>query len=208
MAVYDLEEQEQIDAIKAWWKQWQNTIIAAALVFGVTFAGVTWWRHSTAQKATEASALYEELRKEKDPKKALGLAKSITDKYAGGGYASRAALWAAKVAFESGDFAGARAQLEWCTTNAKEPELQQIARLRLAAVLGEEKKFDEALRVLDSVNREEFSGQVAVLKGDLLAAAGKINDARAAYKTALEKNAASPDKRNLEMKLDMLGEAK
>ncbi len=208
MAVYDLEEQEKIDALKAWWKQWGPTVMAAVAVFVVTYAGVNWWRSHQAGIAAEAATLYAELQKEKDAKKAQSQAKAIIDKYANTAYAARAALVAAKASFEAGDLAGAQFQLEWVVGNAKEKELQAVARLRLAAVLAEQKKFDEALRALEASSEESFRSAAATLKGDILVAQGKPSEARAAYRAALDKPDSAADRQALEMKLEMLGEAK
>jgi predicted negative regulator of RcsB-dependent stress response len=208
MAVYDLEEQEKIDALKAWWKEWGNTVIAAVIVFVATLAGVNVWRHFQVTHTTEASTLYDELKKEKDVKKVSAGVQALLDQYSDTPYAGRAALVAAKRQFEAGDLAAARASLEWVAQKAQESEIQDVARLRLASVLGDQKKFDEALRVLEGIKQESFSGPALVLKGDLLVAQGKPAEARAAYLAALDKASPTTDKQSLEMKLDMLGEAK
>lgn len=208
MAIYDLEEQEKIDAIKAWWTRWGNTVFAAVGVFALTYAGISTWRWYQNQHAAEAAALYQTLPNEKDPKKVGEGAKAILDKYANTAYAPRAALAAAKASFEAGDLAGAKTSLEWVVSHAEEQELQHIARLRLASVLAEEKKFDDALRVLDGNREESFAAPTARLKGDMFVALGKVAEARAAYRTALDKATEATDKQLLETKLDMLGEAK
>jgi predicted negative regulator of RcsB-dependent stress response len=208
MAVYDLEEQEQLDAIKAWWKRWGNTVFAAVGVFVITYAGIQGWRTYKASRAGAAATMYEAVEKEKDPKKAAGAAKAIIDKYGDTAYAARAALLAAKTAFEAGDLATARTNLEWVANQAAEKELRDVARLRLAGVLADEKKFDEALRVLEASQLPEFAAATLSMKGDVLVAQGKRTEARAAYRSALEKAGPAADKQSIETKLDMLGEGK
>lgn len=211
MAVYDLEEQEKLDELKAWWKQWGNAIIAAVAVSAIVFSGIQWWRGHQRTLAGEAATLFEAVTKaaaEKDPKKVADAAKAIVDKYPASAYAPRAALVAAKAAFDKGDLAGAKTQLEWAVKNAKEDELKSIARLRLAAVLADEKNFDGAIKQLDANNGAGFEAATAAMRGDILLAQGKLSDAKAAYATALAKAEANGDKQLLQLKLDALGETK
>jgi predicted negative regulator of RcsB-dependent stress response len=211
MAVYDLEEQEKLDEIKHWWKRWGNTLIAALIGFVAVFAGIQTWKHYQRSQAEQAATLYEGLEKsakDKDTKKILDGAKAIVDKYASTAYAPRAALIAAKASFEAGDLATAETQLRWVIGNAKETQLQELGRLRLASVLGDEKKFDEALQLLDANKDPSFAGATAALKGDILAAQGKSAEARSAYQSALAKADAGVDNQTLQIKLDALGESK
>jgi predicted negative regulator of RcsB-dependent stress response len=211
MAVYDLEEQEKLDELKAWWKHWGNAIIAAVSVFVIVFSGIQWWRSHQRATAGEASVLYSSVTKlatEGDPKKVAAATKTLTDKYAASAYASRAALVAAKTAFDKGDLPGARTQLEWVVANAKEEEVKAIARLRLAAVLGDEKNFDGALRLLDANTNPGFEAATAAMRGDILFAQGKLADAKNAYSMAIAKTEPQGDKQLLQLKLDSLGVSK
>lgn len=211
MAVYDLEEQEKIDELKEWWKQWGNSIIAAIAVFVIVFSGIQWWRGHQQSLVGEAATLFDEVKKaadEKDPKKVVDAAKAIAAKYPTSAYAPRAAFIAAKVAFDKGDLAGAKAQFEWAVTNSKEDELKSIARLRLAAVLADEKNFDGAIKQLDANTGAGFEAVTATIRGDILFAQGKLADAKNAYATALAKTDPQSDKQLLQLKLDALGETK
>ena len=211
MAVYDLEEQEKLDEIKAWWKQWGNAIIAAVSVFVIVLSGIQWWRQHQQALAGEAAALFATVHKaaeEKDPKKIADAAKAIIDKYPQSAYASRSALVAAKAAFDKGDLAGAKTQLEWTVANSKEEELKSIARLRLAAVLADEKNFDAAIKQLDANTGAGFEAATAAMRGDILFAQGKLADAKNAYAMALAKTDPQGNKQLLQLKFDALGEAK
>jgi predicted negative regulator of RcsB-dependent stress response len=211
MAVYDLEEQEKIDELKAWWKQWGNAIIAAVAVFVIVFSGIQWWRSHQRVLAGEAATLFATVTKaaeEKDPKKVADAAKAMADKYPTSAYAPRAALVAAKAAFDKGDLAGAKSHLEWAVTNSKEDELKSIARLRLAAVLADEKNFDGAIKQLDANTGAGFEAATAAMRGDILFAQGKLSDAKIAYAAALAKTEPTGDKQLLQLKLDSLGETK
>jgi len=211
MAVYDLEEQEKLDELKDWWKHWGNTIIAAVTVFVIVFFGIQWWRSHQRVVAVEASTLYATvatLAREGDPKKVAAAAKALSDKYPASAYASRAALMAAKAAFDKGDLPGAQSHLQWAVENAKEEEIKAVARLRLAAVLADQTKFDAALKQLDANRNAGFEAVTAAMRGDILFAQGKLADARNAYSMAIAKTEPEADKQLLQLKLDSLGVSK
>jgi predicted negative regulator of RcsB-dependent stress response len=211
MAVYDLEEQEKLDDLKAWWHQWGNAITAIAVVACVALAGVQGWRWWTGKQAEEASALFSGLSqaaRANDLAKAKDATAALEDRFARTGYAPRSALVLAKLLFDSGDTAGARAQLQWVIDHADETELKEVARYRLAELLLHDKQPDEALKVLDAKHGDSFAGLYADLRGDALAAAGRTADARAAYQLALSKLDAKSQYRNyVQVKLDALGGA-
>ena len=212
MAVYDLEEQEQIDEIKAWWKQYGNLVILLATAAVLTVAGVRGWSYYQTRQGVEAGELYTQLQGAagaNDPKKVQDIAAVITDRYKRTGYAAFAALAAAKAAFDSGNSAGAKTQLQWVVDNARDAETRDIARLRLGAVLLDEKKYDEALKLAETAHVETFAALYADLKGDILVAQGKPQEARAAYQTALDKSESKSGYRALiQVKLDALGTAR
>ena len=211
MAVYDLEEQEKLDDLKAWWRQWGTTITAIAMVACVALAGVQGWRWWTGKQAEEASALFSGLSqagRANDLAKAKDATAALEDRYARTGYAPRGALVLAKLLFDSGDTAGARAQLQWVIDRADETELKEVARYRLAELLLNDKQYDEALKVLDAKHGDPFAGLYADLRGDALAAAGRTADARAAYQLALSKiDLKSQYRTYVQVKLDALGGA-
>ncbi len=211
MAVYDLEEQEQLDDLKAWWSRWGNTVatvLVAASIAVVAVQGYRWW---TAKKAEDASVLFNAVvlaARANDVAKAKDATTQLADKYAGTGYAPRAAFLLAKLQFDGGDAAAARAQLQWVIDHADEQELKEIARYRLAELQLNDKQYDEALKLLDAKHGEPFSGLYADLRGDAYAAAGRTADARAAYTEALTKfDAKAPYRNYVQVKLDSLGAA-
>ncbi len=211
MAVYDLQEQEQLDDLKAWWQRWGNAVTWVALVACLALAGFQGWRWYTAKQAEEASALFTALSqavRAQDLAKAKDATAQLTGKYAGTGYAPRAGLVLAKMLFDSGDTAGARAQLSWVIDKSDETDLKEIARYRLAEVLVNDKQYDEALKILDAKHGAPYAGLYADLRGDALVAAGKTADARAAYADALAKlDAKSSYKQYVQVKLDSIGGA-
>lgn len=205
----DLEEQEQVDELKAWWKAHGNKVIAGMAVFVLAVAGFRGWTAYQHKQLNEAGAVFESLAREfagGDTKKIRAVAGEIIDKYPRTAYAVDAALIAAKVNFESGDLKSAKAQLQWVIDHAKNSQSQDLARLRLAGVLLDEKAYDESLKLLNAKHDAAFDGLYSDLKGDVLAISGKAGEARAAYQAALDKLPKDNAARALiEIKLDALG---
>ena len=211
MAVYDLEEQDKLEDLKAWWRQWGNTIAGVVIAVCVGIIGVQGWRWWSQQQAQSALVLYNAVSaaaRANDVARAKDAMAQLADKYRGTGYAPRAALIVAPLLFESGDKAGAKAQLAVVIDGDTEDELKQIARLRLAAILVEDKQYDDALRTLDARHDDAFAGIYADMRGDILAAAGRAAEARSAYQTALARLDAKSSYRGfVQVKLDALGGA-
>lgn len=209
MAVYDLEEQEQIDDLKAWWASYGKYVSAAMVAAALVVIGVQGWRWYQNTQSAKASALYQAVSQAahaNDLAKAKQPATQIVERFAGTAYAPRAALLYAKLLYDSGDSHAAKAQLQWVIDHASEDELQAIARFRLAQILLDDKQYDEALKTLDAKTDEAFAAIYADLKGDVLAAAGKTLDARMAYQIALAKLDPRSNYRSyVQAKLDALG---
>jgi predicted negative regulator of RcsB-dependent stress response len=205
----DLEEQEQIDEFKAWWKQNGAWVIGAAAAFVIGVSGWKGWQVWSARQAGESMALFEraiQAASSNDAKAVKDVTGQIMENYSRSGYAVPAAWLAGKVNFSTGDLKSAQAQYQYALDHAGDKGLEQLARLRLAAVMLDQKNADGALKTLDVQPDEAFAALFADLKGDALAIQGKPDDARAAYKLALEKfDAKSPMKAMVEAKLDGLG---
>ncbi|MBM3395598.1 MAG: tetratricopeptide repeat protein, partial [Betaproteobacteria bacterium] len=187
MAVYDLEEQEQLEALKSWWKTHGNLITYAVLAVVLVFAawqGYRYWQQSKSANAAQAYAQLDKAARAKDGKKVRDSAALIMKEFPNSGVAGMAALMGAKAAFDANDLKSAREQLQWAADKSRDETLRATARLRLAGVLLDEKSYDDALKQLASGFPESFAGLVADLRGDVLTAQGKLTDARAAYKLA------------------------
>lgn len=207
--MYDLEEQEQIDALKAWWRQNGRLVIAAVVAAALAVAAVTGWRTFEARKAGEAARLYaglEDAARGNDAAKTKELSSTLMDKYGGTAYGPMAALIAAKASFEQGDLASAGAQLQWAIDHASDEETRAVAQLRLAAVRLDQKQYDQALQLLERKHPEAFAGLYLDLRGDVLVAQDKTAEARSAYEDALTR---LPEQGNyrlvVQAKLDALG---
>ena len=216
MAAFDLEEQEQISQIKGWWEQFGTLVTGAAVAAALASVGWQGWQWYQGKQTAEASALYGVLQKaasEKNTQKAREAAGTLLEKYNGTAYADMAALLSAKVQAEAGDLKNARVPLAWAATKASDPALRELARLRLATVMFDDKAYDEALAQLQAPTDESLAARFADLKGDILFAQGKREEARAAYKavvTALEaatKSESAALREIAQAKLDAVGGA-
>ena len=211
MAELDLHEQEQVDALKSWWKENGKWVVGAVVFALLGFSGMQFWKNHQAQQAGEAAKLYSEVEKQtmsNDPKRVNDAVAALVDKFGGSAYAPRAQLLAVQVNIQAKDFVRAKPQLQWVIEHAGEAGLQDIARLKLASILLDEKNYDEALKQINATHSEAFTGLYADLKGDVLSAQGKTEEAKAAYKQALDKIEAKSMYRNLvQLKLDGLGGA-
>ena len=155
----------------------------------VVAAGWNGWNYWQRRQAAEAAVLYDQVQQAVntgDKAKIARVASDMEDKFGGTAYAQMTALAAAKALYMAGDSAGAKTQLQWAIDHAKDDEYKQIAKLRLSLVLLDEKAYEPGLKVLAEPPLDAFKGVVADGRGDLLAAEGKRDDARAAYKVALD----------------------
>lgn len=189
MAVYDLEEQEQLDELKTWWRQYGNLVVNIALVVAVILAGWQGWNWWQRKQSGEAAAVYSSVQlavSQQDAKRARELAGTLIDQYPRTTYAGMSALIAARLQIDSGDAKNAKVQLEWAALNATDPALRELARLRLVSVLIDEKAYDEAIAKLATPALPGFAVRHGELKGDVLAAQGKSAEASAAYGVAAD----------------------
>jgi predicted negative regulator of RcsB-dependent stress response len=209
---YDLQEQEQLETIKAWWKDYGRLVLLGVALGVIVVAGFQGWRYYRHSQAVAAASLYEQLEQAEragDRKKVRDVASGIVSKYASTPYANFAALSAARASFDEGDLADAKARLAWVVENARREELRDIARLRLAGVLLDQKGYEEALKLLETKPAESMTALYADLRGDILLAQGKQAEARNAYQLALDRTeAGSAYRATVQLKLDSLGEPK
>jgi len=213
MATYDLEEQEQLATLKAWWKDNGNLVLTSVSLVLIAFAAWQAWNYYQRNQAAQASALYENVQKAAragDVKQVRESAGAILEQYPRTAYAAMAALVSAKAHFQGGDLKTARAQLAWVVENAGDEGLQDIARVRLANVMLDEKAYDDGLKTLDAKHGATFDALFLATRGDVLVAQGKTEEARAAYNSALEKadTRDSGLRASIQLRLDALGAAK
>lgn len=210
----DLQEQEQVDQLKAFWAQYGNLItwtLTLALAGFAAWNGWNWWQREQAGKA---SALYDELDRVAqagDVERSARAFSDLKERFPRTLQAQQGALLAAKVQAEKGQTDAALATLAWVADNGGEDEYRVVARLRAAGLLMDQKKYDEGLKQLDAAQVAkvpEFDALIADRRGDLLAALGKKAEAVTAYQSAYKAMDEKSDYRNLvDAKLTALGVA-
>lgn len=205
----DLEEQEQLDQLKHFWKQYGNLISWALIaVFGAYAAwnGYQYWERT---RAAQASALYEEVERAVQGGDAARVEQAFADmkeKFGSTTYAQQAGLLAAKALHEKGKADSAKAALTWVAEKAGDEGYQAVARLRLAGVLADAKAYDDALKQLAGTFPATFEALVADRKGDILLLQGKKAEAREQYTKAFKTiGERSEYRRLIEVKLNSLG---
>jgi predicted negative regulator of RcsB-dependent stress response len=189
MAVYDLEEQEQISQIKAWWSEYGSRVVG--LVLAVSIASVSWqgWRLHQSRVAGESAATYFKLQQAaeaSDAQETRDLAGRLISDYSASVQAQLGVLLAANVQFGKNELDNARVQLEWAADEGRDPALRDLARLRLAVVLLQQGAADEALARLDPAPDGAYRARFEDLRGDVLAMQGKPAEARAAWQAAID----------------------
>ncbi len=205
----DLEEQEQLDQLKHFWKQYGNAITWALIVILGAFASWNFYQYWQRSQAAQAAAMFDEVErvvKSADPARIDRVFGDIKSKFGSTTYAQQAGLLVARQYYSVGNALGAQGALTWVAENASDPGYQALAKLRLAAVLAESKGFDEALKQLSGSFPANFEGLVADRKGDILMLQGKKSEALVEYRKAYKSLDESAEYRRLvEVKLNSLG---
>ena len=189
---YDLEEQEQLEVFKAWWKRYGNLASSALVIVVVGILGYQAWNHYQYKQSVQASERFEKLSKlgyeeQKDLQQIKAISADLMTNFASTPYAGRAAVAVAKANATANDVKSAKSQLTWAIDNAKESAVQAIAMLQLAGLQLQDKAYADALKTLDKSHDAAFDGLFNDLRGDIYLAQGKQEDAKKAYKAALEK---------------------
>ncbi len=207
----DLQEQEQLDALKAFWKTYGNLITWLLILLLGAYAAFNGWQYWQRDQATKAGAMFDELERSAqagDADKVGRVFADLKERFPRTAVAQQGGLLAARVQFEKGQADAAKASLAWVAENAIEDEMRSVARLRLAALQADAKQFDEALKTLDGAKSPSFEGLVADRRGDILLLQGKKDEGRAAYQAAYKALGDKSDYRRLvDAKLTALGAA-
>ena len=206
----DLQEQEQLDALKAFWNK-QGNLVTWTLVLALgAYAGWNGWQYWQREQGVKASAMFDELERAAqagDADKAGRVFADLKERYARTAFAQQGALLAARAQFDKGQADAAKASLAWAMEHGDE-EIRPIARLRLAALQADAKQYDEALKTLAAATGGDFDALVADRRGDVLMAQDKKAEALAAYQAAYKAMGEKVDYRRLiEAKLTALGAA-
>jgi len=207
---YDLDEQEKLDALRAWWERYGTLV--AVVVFVIVAAIVGWrgWQWYQNHQATQAMGYFEALqsaarqRDEDSVARIQAASETLRSSFPDSGYTSRGMLIAATALADLGKLDAAKEQLEWLVRKSGDPAMVAIARLRLAGVFLEQKQYDEALSQLVNAPAN-FSALYADRRGDILLEQGKIQEARVEWQGALDGLGTDPLAQIVQLKLDALG---
>jgi predicted negative regulator of RcsB-dependent stress response len=189
MATYDLEEQEQLAEIKAWWKQYGNrlvNVVTAVALIVAAWQGWNWYQRNQTGQASAVYGVLQQAVQAKDTQRIKAASGELLEKFSATPYAVLGALNSAKAMIEAGDAPSAKAQLLWAAEHGKE-ELRDLARLRAAVVLLDEKAYDQAIAQLNGASNASFELRFLDTRGDIFAAQGKKTEAVSAYQAVLTK---------------------
>ena len=204
----DLEEQEQVDELKALWKKYGTYITRGVIAFFVLYGLFQGWGYYQTKQSLGASELYQSIvvLDEKNTKDILEKSQKLIDDFSGTPYAGRAAILFAKASYLDGNKDKAKEKLDWATSHAKESATESIALIQLGQILVEEKKYEDALKKVNDVENEGYLGLSNDLKGDILNAMGKKEEAKKAYLEALKRfGPKDPYAKFTQEKLESLG---
>lgn len=212
---YDLEEQEKIASLKAWWEKYGNALTSVVLGVAIAVAGYNAWQWYQRDKVAKAAGTYDELQRAvaaKDTPHLRELTGLLLDKYGSTAYAEMGALLAAKANLDGDDAKTAKAQLQWTIDRAVDPEYRALGRLRLAGVLLDEGAYDDAQKQVSGSTASElsipFQASFADRRGDIYIAQNKLDDAKREYAAALALLESRSDTRGyanvVQLKLDGL----
>jgi len=205
----DLEEQEQLDQIKHFWKQYGNAITWALIVVLGAFASWNFYNYWQRSQAQQAAALFDEVERAVQAADAARMDRvfgDMKDKFPSTAYAQQAGLLVARQYINLTRLDAAKAALAWVAEKSPDAGYQALARLRLVAIAMESKKFDEALSLLNNAYPASFEALVADRKGDVFTLQGDKPKALAEYTKAYGLfDARTEYRRLLEVKLNALG---
>ena len=205
---YETEEQ-QVEALKAWWAENGKAVMAGAGLGAAASGGWGWWSTHQTQQAVAASEEFSRTLaalQGTEPTRVQSLAERLREDHDGTLYAAYGALAAARIAVQNGQLEEAAKELEWVSKNAEQQDVKLIAAIRLARVLGASEQAERGLDQLPDSYPDAFTGLIEEARGDLLLATGDQAGARAAYEKAKgSRHVVDPE--SLGMKLDELAVA-
>lgn len=207
---YDLEEQEQLAQLKAWWDKYGTLtlgLLSLALVIVLGWQGWNWYENNQSQ---QSRGYYEALERasanpgEDSVARVQAAMRTLQSEFAGTDYAARGALVASDALRQSGDLSAAEQPLRWLAASTH-AALVPVAKLRLAGLLLDQDKYDEALAQLDTPP-DSFKALFADRRGDILLAQGKREQAVAAWREAIDTLPPADALANVvQLKIDTLG---
>ncbi len=195
----DLQEQEQLDELKHFWRKYGNLItwtLTLVLAAYAAWMGWQWWQRDQAGKAGGMFSELEKVVQQGDLQRSQQVLADLKDRFGSTTYATQAALLTARLQFDKGQPEAAAQTLTWVVEKGSDSDYRTVARLRLAGLLLDQKKYDVALKQLEG-DSGAFAPLAADRRGDILLAQGKRDDAVTAYRAALDGLEAESEYRRL-----------
>ena len=204
MDVYNTEE-EQVQAIKKWWKDNSLSIIAGIVIGASILGGYSYWNKNKQVQAQQASVIYSNVLSAKDKSENVELLKN---NYSSTPYAALASLLLAKDEINNKNIEQAEIQLKWVVKNSSDDAIQHIAKQRLARLYLNQSDIGSAEEIIKSVKAKSFSAAYSEIRGDINLAKKLPLQARENYRLALSA-ITQADQRYavIKMKLDDLTQA-
>ncbi len=206
MEIYETEE-EQVAALKDWWKANGSSVISGVVIAAITIGGWNLWQSSQKDKVSQASAMYEQLLQAQKAGKAESvdtIATNLNAEFGSTAYGAYGLLFQAKERIKQNDLSAAKALFEQAIAATDDAEIKHVARTRLIRVLLAQKEYEQGLQTIADVDQSSLGGFAGIyeeLKGDLYVAMGQVGEARTAYQLALQAGQSTP---LLQFKLDDL----
>ena len=206
MAIYDSEE-EQLEALKAWWKENGTSTIVGVVVGIALITGWNFWQARKQEKSAQASIAYSQLVKaiEANNQGAIEqLDKRLRNEFGDSSYAAFNGLQQAKLKVQKGDLAGAKTMLQEVVAQSSNNELGHVARIRLVRLMLASGEYEQGLQLINEIDpatKSGFSASYDELSGDLYVAMDRLDEARTAYQNAVNSGDPSP---LLKIKIDDL----
>lgn len=200
-------EEERLEQIKDWWKEYRLTIIIGVTLGIGGIGGVNGWLAYSKSQSEQASDIYERLTAavvEKNFQEALDNWDVLSDRFSNSNYAEQAEFMVARAYYEMGNYDQARQVLESLVENAKQSQNVHLARIQLGRILIANREYDAALSLLSVNDTSQYESHYQELRGDAYLGIRNLDEANAAYTRSIE--ALQPNARSyrsvLELKLN------
>ena len=206
MDIHQTEEQ-QVEAIKSFWSNNGNAIIAGLAIGFAGFIGLNYYNDHKLQQELNTSEAYQAMIEAASEDSAAfdAAGKVFIAENPSSSYSMLTAIALAKEAAVKEDWVQAETYLTMAIEKSVDDGIKAIATVRLARVQLQLEKYEQALATLTPKLPASFNASVEEIKGDVYFKQGKPELARNAYQAAID-DATDGTNPALQMKLDDLAQ--